>query len=804
MPKITEILKTMDYGVAPEGNEHVVIWLDSHQHSFKHFINGQFVPSADGAQFEALAPATGERLAMVAQGGKVDVDAAVAAARRAYKSWSTLPGNARARYLYALARLLQKRERFFAVMESMNNGKPIRESRDIDIPLAARHFYHHAGWAELIETEYAGYTSVGVCGQIIPWNFPLLMLAWKIAPALAAGNTVVLKPAEYTPLTALAFAELCQEAGLPPGVVNIVTGDGQTGALLVEHDDVDKIAFTGSTEVGRAIRVATAGSGKKLSLELGGKSPFIVFDDADLDSAVEGVVDAIWFNQGQVCCAGSRLLVQESVSKRFHDKLKVRASKLRVGDPLDKSTDVGAIISELQLKRIESLVAQGRTEGGECWQPDHALPGRGFFFPPTLFIGVAPSATLAQEEIFGPVLVSTTFRTHDEALSLANNSRYGLAASIWSENINVALDAASRVKAGVVWINSTNLFDAAAGFGGYRESGFGREGGREGLYEYLKPRIAPGKSVKAKADVLAVAASTSIVAPIAADNAVAGSPSLNHTAKLYIGGKQTRPDGGNSYTVFSSTGKPLGQAGLGNRKDIRNAVEAAHAASGWSGYTAHNRAQVLFFLAENLEQRSDEFARRLHALQGGSRSNAKSEVTQSVGRIMYYAAHADKYDGAVHPTRTRNITLAMPECFGVIGIACPDQSPLLALISLVMPAIAMGNCVVVVPSAASALVATDFYQVLQTSDVPNGVINIVTGERDVLAKTMAEHDDINALWYCGSSDGSAMVERASSGNLKTTWITSTSHQDWTSAASQGREFLQKATQIKNIWVPYGE
>ena len=804
MPKITEILKNMDYGVAPEGNEHVVIWLDGHQRSFKHFINGQFVPSADGAQFEVLAPATGERLAMVAQGGKVEIDAAVAAARRAYGSWSTLPGNARARYLYALARLLQKRERFFSVLESMDNGKPIRESRDIDIPLAARHFYHHAGWAELIETEYAGYTSVGVCGQIIPWNFPLLMLAWKIAPALAAGNTVVLKPAEYTPLTALAFAELCQEAGLPPGVVNIVTGDGQTGALIVEHDDVDKIAFTGSTDVGRAIRVATAGSGKKLSLELGGKSPFIVFDDADLDSAVEGVVDAIWFNQGQVCCAGSRLLVQESVANRFHDKLKVRASKLRVGDPLDKSTDVGAIISEVQLKRIESLVAQGRSEGGECWQPDHALPGRGFFFPPTLFTGVAPAATLAQEEIFGPVLVSTTFRTHDEALSLANNSRYGLAASIWSENINVALDAASRVKAGVVWINSTNLFDAAAGFGGYRESGFGREGGREGLYEYLKPRVAPVKSGKAKADVAVVAASTPIVAPIAADHAAAASPSLDHTAKLYIGGKQTRPDGGNSYTVFSSTGKPLGQAGLGNRKDIRNAVEAAHAASGWSGYTAHNRAQVLYFLAENLEQRSDEFAQRLHALQGGSRSNAKNEVTQSVGRIMYYAAHADKYDGAVHPTRTRNITLAMPECFGVIGIACPDQSPLLAMISLVMPAIAMGNCVVVVPSAASALVATDFYQVLQTSDVPSGVINIVTGQRDVLAKTMAEHDDINAVWYCGSSDGCAMVERVSAGNLKPTWAFSSGCYDWKLVASQGREFLQKATQIKNIWVPYGE
>lgn len=802
MPKVSEILKTMDYGVAPEGNEHVVKWLDGHACSFKHFIDGQFVPSTDGAQFDVLAPATGDKLATVAQGGKPEVDAAVSAARRAHKTWSALSGNARARYLYALARLLQKRERFFSVLESMDNGKPIRESRDIDIPLAARHFYHHAGWADLIETEYAGYTSVGVCGQIIPWNFPLLMLAWKIAPALAAGNTVVLKPAEYTPLTALAFAELCQEAGIPPGVVNIVTGDGATGALIVEHDDIDKIAFTGSTEVGRAIRVATAGTGKKLSLELGGKSPFIVFDDADLDSAVEGVVDAIWFNQGQVCCAGSRLLVQESVANRFHDKLKARASKLRVGDPLDKSTDVGAIVSEVQLKRIESLVAQGRSEGIACWQPEHAPPGRGYFFPPTLFTGVAPAATVAQEEIFGPVLVSSTFRTHEEALALANNSRYGLAASIWSENINVALDAASRVKAGVVWVNSTNLFDAAAGFGGYRESGFGREGGREGLYEYLKPRVVADKS--GKTNVSALAASSSVtVAPIAAVAIAADSPTLDHTAKLYIGGKQARPDGGSSYTVFSASGKPLGQAGLGNRKDIRNAVEAAHAAGGWSAYTAHNRAQVLFFLAENLEQRSDEFAKRLQAITGASIAQAKAEVAQSVSRIMFYAAHADKYDGAVHPTRTRNVTLAMPEPWGVMGVVCPDEAPLLAMISLVMPAVAMGNRVIVVPSASSALIATDFYQVLETSDVPGGVINIVTGERDVLAKTMAEHDDIAALWYFGGSEGGKMVERASSGNLKATWVNAGSR-DWRAASAQGREFLQKASQIKNIWVPYGE
>ena len=801
MPKITDILNTMDYGVAPEGNEHVTRWLDQNQRRFGHFIDGKFTapPKKSAQQIAVANPANGDALASIALGGEAEIDAAVSAARRAYKGWSALPGNARARYLYALARLLQKRERFFSVLESMDNGKPIRESRDIDIPLAARHFYHHAGWADLLASEYPGYSSVGVCGQIIPWNFPLLMLAWKVAPALAAGNTVVLKPAEDTPLTALAFAELCAEAGLPPGVVNIVTGDGNTGALIVNHKDIDKIAFTGSTEVGRIIRQATAGSGKKLSLELGGKSPFIVFDDADLDSAVEGVVDAIWFNQGQVCCAGSRLLVQESVADRFHAKLKARAGKLRVGDPLDKSTDIGAVVSSVQLQRIGRLVEQGRAEGCECWQPDSAVPGKGFYFPPTLFTGVSPAATIAQEEIFGPVLVSTTFRTHDEAIALANNTRYGLAASVWSENINVALDAAARVKAGVVWINSTNLFDAAAGFGGYRESGFGREGGREGLYEYLKP-VSPAVARKPAAAAARFGAS-----PVASTTAARGNtPELDHTAKLYVGGKQSRPDGGNSYTVFGANGKPLGQAGLGNRKDIRNAVEAAHAASGWSGYTAHNRAQVLFFLAENLEQRSEEFAARLQALCGGSITRASEEVAQPVARIMFYAADADKFDGAVHPTRSRNVTLAMPEPWGVMGIVCPDEAPLLSLISLTMPAIAMGNRVVAVPSAAHALIATDLYQVLETSDVPGGVFNIVTGERDVLAKTLAEHDDVTALWYFGGAEGGSMVERASGGNLKATWVEVAGARDWGSAAAQGREFLQRATQIKNIWVPYGE
>ena len=801
MTAVPDILRSMDYGVAPEASDEVIAWLESRNRRFGHFIGGRFVPPAAGEVFSVVNPASGARLAQCAQGGAADVDRAVAAARRAFKPWSALPGHARARHLYALARILNKRERFFAVLETMDNGKPIRESRDIDVPLVIRHFYHHAGWAELIDSEFSGYGPIGVAGQIIPWNFPLLMLAWKIAPALAAGNTVVLKPAEYTPLTALAFAETCVEAGIPPGVVNIVTGDGATGALIVEHEQVDKIAFTGSTEVGRIIRQATAGSGKKLSLELGGKSPFIVFDDADLDSAVEGLVDAIWFNQGQVCCAGSRLIVQESVAGRMHDKLKARMDTLRVGDPLDKSTDIGAIVADVQLDRIRRMVEQGRAEGGECWQPDAPLPETGLFYPPTLVTGVAPASQLAQEEIFGPVLVSMTFRTQDEALALANNSRYGLAASVWSENINVTLDAAARVKAGVVWINSTNLFDAASGFGGYRESGFGREGGREGLYEYLVPDTEKAAAKAGKR----VAADFSTSPALRGPDRPHDVPRLDRTAKNYVGGKQVRPDAGYSYTVYAASGSPAGQAGLGNRKDIRNAVEAAHAAAAWSALSGHNRAQVLYYLAENLETRAAEFAERVAALVGSRGKAAAEEVAESVRRLTFYAAHADKYDGQVHGTRSRHVTLAMNEPWGVMGIACPDEHPLLGLVSLVAPAIAMGNRVVVAPSPVYPLVATDFYQVLETSDVPAGVVNIVTGDREALSTTMAKHDDVAAVWYFGTREGSELVEAASAGNLKATWVNHGRAVDWFSpVAGRGREFLRRATQVKNIWVPYGE
>ncbi|MGH7732696.1 MAG: aldehyde dehydrogenase family protein, partial [Gemmatimonadales bacterium] len=706
----------------------------------------------------------------------------VKAARVAQPGWWAIGGHARARHLYALARLVQKHSRLLSVVESLDNGKPIRESRDIDIPLVARHFYHHAGWAQLMEAELPGAVPVGVVGQIIPWNFPLLMLAWKIAPALAMGNTVVLKPAEFTSLTALLFAEIVEEAGLPKGVVNIITGDGRAGEALVKHPGVDKIAFTGSTEVGRAIRIATAGSGKRISLELGGKSPFIVFDNADLDSVVEGVVDAIWFNQGQVCCAGSRILVQESVAERLVRKLRARMETLRVGDPLDKGVDIGAIVAPVQLRRIEKLVKQGEEEGAVRWQPSWSCPTDGWFYPPTLFTNVSPAATIAQEEIFGPVVVLMTFRTPDEAVEMGNNTRYGLAASVWTDNLNLALDVAPKLKAGTVWVNCTNMFDAASGFGGYRESGFGREGGIEGLREYVRPNWqvgrAEGRRVGSKAKKW-VDPATRAAAGVPPSTRPSVPPPIDRTAKLFIGGKQARPDSGYSTPVHSPDGRVVGEVGAGNRKDIRNAVEAARkAADGWARATAHQKAQILYYVAENLAVREREFAERIKVLTGATMKDASREVEASIRRLFTYAAWADKWDGRVHHTPYRNVTLAMPEPIGVLGIACPREAPLLGLVSLMAPAVALGNTTVVVPSDRSPLLATDLYQVLETSDVPAGVINIVTGGRDELSGVLAAHDDVDAMWYFGSAQGSTDVERLSAANLKRTWVTYGRGRDW--------------------------
>ena len=792
---IKEIYQTMEYGPAPESNKESVAFLDSHKRKFSLFINGKWTKPSSGEYFESFSPATTQNLAQIAEANEKDVDDAVKAAKKALKPWVELGGHGRARYLYAIARQIQKHSRNFAVLESMDNGKPIRETRDIDIPLVARHFYHHAGWAQLMDTEMKDYKEIGVIGQIIPWNFPMLMLAWKIAPALAMGNTVVLKPAEFTSLTALLFADICKQVGLPDGVVNIITGHGNTGAALVNHPDVSKIAFTGSTEVGKIIRRATAGTGKKISLELGGKSPFIVFEDADLDSVVEGIVDAIWFNQGQVCCAGSRLLVQESVAEKLYSKIRARMETLRVGDSLDKCVDIGAIVAPIQLKTIEDLVQKGKDDGNICWQPSWTCPKEGYFYPPTLFTNVSPSSIIAQEEIFGPVLVAMSFRSHSEAVKLANNTRYGLASSIWTENINLALDIAPQIKAGTVWINCSNVFDAASGFGGYRESGYGREGGKEGLYEYVKYRAE--SEFKNDAPKLKITEPSSKKS----DKTL---PNIDRTPKLYIGGKQARPDGGNSLTIKDMFGNYISEVPKGNRKDIRNAVEAAHAGTSWASMTGHGRAQVLYYIAENLSARADEFASRIEQMTNVSPSDAAKEVQASIERIYSYAAWADKYDGQVHHTTQRNVTLAMPERVGVIGIVCPDVSPLLGFVSTVFPAIAMGNCVVVIPSETSPLSATDFYQILETSDVPAGCINIVTGGKDELTKEMAKHDDIDGLWYFGSAEGSKEVELLSAENLKRTWVNYGKYRNWYDRAQgEGAEFLRHATEIKNIWVPYG-
>jgi aldehyde dehydrogenase (NAD+) len=477
---------SLEWSYAPSRESSEIVDLEAR---YGLFIGGKFRAPASKKYFPTINPATEVRLAEVAEANATDVNRAVKAARAAFEDgWGEMPGKERAKYLYRIARMVQERSRELAVLETLDGGKPIKESRDVDLPLVAAHFFYYAGWADKLEFAFPGLDPepLGVAGQVIPWNFPLMMLAWKIAPALAAGNTVVLKPAETTPLSALTFAALASEAGLPPGVINIVTGAGATGAALVEHNDVDKVAFTGSTSVGKQIATSLAGSGKRLTLELGGKAAHVIFDDAPLDQAIEGVINGIFFNQGHVCCAGSRLFVQESIHDRFVEKLKRRLSTLRVGDPLDKNTDVGAINSAEQLARISELVEAGQQEGAEMFQPDCVLPRNGFWFRPTLFTGVSQSHRIAQEEIFGPVLSIMSFRTPDEAVEKANNTPYGLSAGVWTTKGSRILWMADRLQAGVVWANTYNKFDPSSPFGGYKESGYGREGGRHGLLPYLK------------------------------------------------------------------------------------------------------------------------------------------------------------------------------------------------------------------------------------------------------------------------------------------------------------------------------
>ena len=721
MNNIIKNFKNIKYGPAPEDDKDVLKWIKNLSSPNRIYINGKWTLSKSSKTLQAINPSTNSKLFKLVVSSKKDVDSAVIAANKAYPKWSKLSSYKRSQYLYALARLIQKHARFLSVLESIDNGKPIRETRDIDIPLVARHFYYHAGWAAKSKDSVK---SLGVVGQIIPWNFPLLMLAWKIAPAIACGNTVVLKPAEYTSLTAIFFAELCMKAKLPNGVINIVTGDGSTGQHITNHPLVKKIAFTGSTEVGKKIIASTSNTNKKLTMELGGKSPFIVFEDADLDSAVEGVVDAIWFNQGQVCCAGSRLLIQESIEKKFIKKLKQRMEKLRVGNPLDKSIDIGAIVAPVQLKKIDRLVKKGVKEGAKLWQPSWSCPKEGLFYPPSLFTNVMPASYIAQIEIFGPVLISLTFRTPSEAVAIANNTPYGLAASIWSENINLALDVAPKVKAGVIWINSTNLFDAACGFGGFKESGFGREGGSEGIRAYTKINLPVVRGSKKTNNKIKISL-----------------PMIDRTPKLYIGGKQKRPDGGYSFPLNAVNNSFICDIAQANRKDVRDSVEIA-AKSFAKQLSNFNRSQILFYLAENLQQREKTFVDLLVALCGSSPVNASKEFSQSCERLFYYAAMADKFEGNVHNPPMRGLTLAMKEPLGVMTSILSDDSPLLNLVTVMGSVFSTGNTNIIVPGQRTSLIATELYQVLDTSDVPGGYVNILTAKENELNKTLSQHENI--------------------------------------------------------------
>ena len=785
MNNIIKNFKNIKYGPAPEDDKDVLKWIKNLSSPNRIYINGKWTLSKSSKTLQAINPSTNSKLFKLVVSSKKDVDSAVIAANKAYPKWSKLSSYKRSQYLYALARLIQKHARFLSVLESIDNGKPIRETRDIDIPLVARHFYYHAGWAAKSKDTVK---SLGVVGQIIPWNFPLLMLAWKIAPAIACGNTVVLKPAEYTSLTAIFFAELCMKAKLPNGVINIVTGDGSTGQHITNHPLVKKIAFTGSTEVGKKIIASTSNTNKKLTMELGGKSPFIVFEDADLDSAVEGVVDAIWFNQGQVCCAGSRLLIQESIEKKFIKKLKQRMEKLRVGNPLDKSIDIGAIVAPVQLKKIDRLVKKGVKEGAKLWQPSWSCPKEGLFYPPSLFTNVTPASYIAQIEIFGPVLTSLTFRTPSEAVAIANNTPYGLAASIWSENINLALDVAPKVKAGVIWINSTNLFDAACGFGGFKESGFGREGGSEGIRAYTKINLPVVRGSKKTNNKIKISL-----------------PMIDRTPKLYIGGKQKRPDGGYSFPLNAVNNSFICDIAQANRKDVRDSVEIA-AKSFAKQLSNFNRSQILFYLAENLQQREKTFVDLLVALCGSLPVNASKEFSQSCERLFYYAAMADKFEGNVHNPPMRGLTLAMKEPLGVMTSILSDDSPLLNLVTVMGSVFSTGNTNIIVPGQKTSLIATELYQVLDTSDVPGGYVNILTAKENELNKTLSQHENIEGIWYFGadSAQRSEIVKNTTS-NIKRYWCPEEKHLDWTNSSEEFlNEFLYQSTQVKNIWIPYGE
>ncbi|XP_019344410.1 aldehyde dehydrogenase family 16 member A1 isoform X2 [Alligator mississippiensis] len=792
-------------------------WLDAHGRSLGHFIDGKWSKPEGRETWVCKSPATGKSLATTLQGQREDVEAAVQAATKGFETWSQLACHARARHLYNLTRMIQKHQNTLTVLESLDTGKPVTEARVCDLPLIVRHFYHHAGWAQLMRVEMGGWEPLGVVSTIIPSGSPLVLLAWKVCPALAMGNTVVVLAPPTAQLSALLLAELCTQAGLPSGILNVITGAEALAGVLATHPGVDAIAFTGSAELGRSLRQVTAGLGKRLSLQLGGRTPVLIFESADLDSAATELTDTLSSHRGLLLGGGAPLiLVQEAVAGALVQRLKARLGALRVGEALDRTTDVGGLVDEVWRAALQAHVDEAEAEGAEVFQSWPALPAQGSFYPPTLIIEADTTSRCVREEVFGPVLVVLPFRTTKEAIALANSTPGGLAASIWTEKLPLAMEVACSLQVGTVWINGQSMYDAAASFGGCKESGFGCSGGKEGLYEYVRPSWESRIHSRATDMNYKTFAASSSAAPFhvpgqakdphSGPTQEAHRPSVDRTYKLYYGGAQKRSEGLSSRPILDPTGHLMAYIADGSAKDVRNAVEAAHkAAPGWRGRSAHARAQVLFYMAENLGLRQAELAAELAALMGATPEQAAQEVELSLERLFHWAASCDKHGGGLQDTPLYGTNLLLREPLGVLGIVCPDENPLLSFISLWAPAVAWGNAVIIIPSQCYPLPALGLCQVLDTSDLPGGVLNVITGDCDHLARTLALHQDVQALWYFGSQQGSQLVEWASAGNLKRTWVSCGARRCWEDPSQgAGEEFLSQATHCKSIWVPMGD
>ncbi|GFN80698.1 aldehyde dehydrogenase family 16 member a1-like [Plakobranchus ocellatus] len=739
------LLETLDYGPAVEGETVVGKWLDKHNRNFGHFISGEWQRPVDRDNVLSKKPSTGETLATTIEANEDDVQRAVLAAEEAYKKWRTLSPFSRAKYLYS-------------------------------------------------------------------WKSPLIQLAQRVAPALAAGNSVVVMPSSHTCLSTLLFADICAQVGLPHGVFNVVTGS--TPGLLASHPSVDVVTLAGNTLEGRAMRQLIAGSGKKLSLALSGHCPILVFEEADLDSAVEGIVEGAFSNSGQNTYSASRLLVQEPVYTQLIEKLKARMAKLTMGNNLDKNKDQGPLCDAGAVIRLGQLVQEALAEGAQIFQPVAVPSGVHDCFPPTLITGAQTSSQIYLEEPCGPVLVAVPFRTEKEAITIANHSVSGTAAGVWTENISVAMEVASLLQVATVWINTYGLLDAACEAGGYKASGFGRTGGKESLYSYMHPSWQPlvrTTNSEVDLDKFGASSNSDLLPNVTSIDALGTGdhPNIDKTYKLFYGGGQKRPDSGATHAVVSSTGEVIGYVPDGGKKDIRNAVEAAlKSAPGWGRKDGHGRSQILYYLAENLLSRKADFVSLLTSLGGeGSEERAQAEVDLAMERLFHWAALCDKFGGTVQESTLYGQTWRIHSPLGVIGIVCPDDFPFLGFISLIAPAIARGNTVVAVPSGQFPLAALAFHQVLETSDVPAGVVNIITGDRKVLTRTLAQHQDVASIWYFGADEaGSTFVEAASSGgNMKRTWVNYGRHRNFAiTQQGQGNDFLVEATTVKTIWCPMGD